>query len=307
MYAPPPELKAEVFAVIPENLRRTGEPSSWKFGKDNPDMHSFLEGPSIDHDGNLLVSDIPFGRLFQISPDGTFEQVAEYDGEPNGLAIDRDGTVFMADHRNGLMKLDRKSRAITPVLTRLRREGFKGLNSVLFDAQGNLYFTDQGQTGMQDPTGRVYRLNTDGYVELLVDTIPSPNAMAFSPDGRTLYVAVTRANQIWRLPIHPDGGTTKVNVFLHLSGGTTGPDGLATDVEGNLVVCQCGLGVVWVFSRLGEPLYQIRSPAGLDVTAACYGGSDNQTLFITESSTGSILAVEMPVPGVTPYSHSGQD
>lgn len=304
MFSQARELKAEVFASLPDDLRRVGEPSSWKFGKNNPDMHSFLEGPSIDHDGNIIVSDIPFGRLFRVSPKGEFAQIAEYDGEPNGLAIDRDGTVFMADHKNGLMKFDPRSNAITPVLTRLRREGFKGLNSVVFDADGNLYFTDQGQTGMQDPSGRVYRLNKDGYVELLVDTIPSPNAMAFSPDGRILYVAVTRANQIWRLPIHADGGTTKVNVFLHLSGGTTGPDGLAVDVEGNLVVCQCGLGVVWVFSRLGELLYQIRSPNGLDVTAACYGGPDNKTLFITESETGSILAVDMPVAGLKPYAHT---
>jgi len=49
--------------------------------------------------------------------------------------------------------------------------------------------------------------------------------LALSPDEKLLYVAVTRANQVWRLPLHPDGTTSKVGVFLNLSGGLAGPDG----------------------------------------------------------------------------------
>lgn len=304
MFAPPTELEARLHASLPTELRRTGQSSAWAFGKSQDEMHSFLEGPCVTRDGDLIVSDIPFGRIFRVSERGRFDQIAEYDGEPNGLSIHRDGSIAMADHRNGLMRLDPVNGTVTPVLPRLRREGFKGLNDVLYDNAGNLFFTDQGQTGMQDPTGRVYRMKPDGQVDLMVDTVPSPNGMALSPDGRTLYVAVTRANQVWRLPLHPDGSTTKVNVFLNLSGGTTGPDGLATDSEGNLVVCHCGFGIVWVFSALGEPLYRIRSTVGLDVTAACFGGADHRTLFITESSSGSILAVDMPVPGMALFSHA---
>lgn len=304
MFAPPAELEAEIVAVLPDRLKRDGRASEWTFGKANPEMGSFLEGPCVDREGNLLVTDVPFGRVFRLSTDGGFEVVAELDGEPNGMAIHRDGTLYIADHRNGLVTVDPETGACRPLLPRIRREGFKGLNDVLFDSAGNLYFTDQGQTGMQDPTGRVYRRRPDGTVDLLVDTVPSPNGMALSPDGRTLYVAVTRANQVWRIPLHADGSTTKVNVFLHLSGGGTGPDGLATDAAGNLVVCHCGLGTVWVFSPLGEPVYRIRSPAGLDTSAACYGGPDNRTLLITESATGSVLGVDLPVPGLTPFSHS---
>jgi len=303
MFAAPPELEAQVFAVLPDSLKREGRSSEWTFGKANPDMGSFLEGPCIDRDGNLLVTDIPFGRIFRVDGKGEFKQVAEYAGEPNGMAVHMDGLLYIADHKNGLMTVDPATGAVAALLTRLRREGFKGLNDVLFDNDGNLYFTDQGQTGMQDPTGRVFRLRPDGVTDLLVDTVPSPNGMALSPDGRTLYLAVTRANQIWRLPLHADGSSTKVNIFLQLSGGLTGPDGLAMDTAGNLVVCHCGFGTVWVFNPLGEPIFRIRTPTGLDATAACYGGPGNRTLFITESSTGSILSVDLPVQGLTLFSH----
>lgn len=95
------------------------------------------------------------------------------------------------------------------------------------------------------------------------------------------------------MPLHADGSTTKVNVFLHLQGGTTGPDGLATNPAGDLAVCQCGLGAVFVFSRLGEPKLVLRSPEGLDVTAAAFGGADGRTLYVTEAESGTILVASM--------------
>jgi gluconolactonase len=297
MFNAPAEMQTRVFARLPDALRVRGRQSAWAFGKANPDLDSFLEGACFTPDGSLYVSDIPFGRVFRVSGDGAFALVAEYDGEPNGMALGRDGRLYIADHKRGLVAVDVHGGDVDFLLPRLRREGFKGLNDLAFDPAGNLYFNDQGQTGMQDPTGRIYRMNTDGTVDLIIDTVPSPNGMAFSPDGRTLYVAVTRANQIWRLPIHPDGSCTKAGIHLHMQGGSTGPDGVAMDRDGNLLVCQCGTDSAWLFSPWGEPLYRIRSCAGHDLTSAAYGGPDGRTLFITEAQSGQILATEMPVPG----------
>ncbi|WP_369334447.1 SMP-30/gluconolactonase/LRE family protein, partial [Stenotrophomonas maltophilia] len=56
-------------------------------------IDSFLEGPSFDRDGNLYLTDIPFGRIFKITPDNQWTLVAEYDGWPNGLALHRDGAL----------------------------------------------------------------------------------------------------------------------------------------------------------------------------------------------------------------------
>ncbi|HUN52947.1 MAG TPA: SMP-30/gluconolactonase/LRE family protein, partial [Candidatus Sulfotelmatobacter sp.] len=94
----------------------------------------------------------------------------------------------------------------------------------------------------------------------------------------------------------------KVGAFIRLSGGT-GPDGMAMDEQGNFAVCHVGLGTVWLFSPIGEPLYRIKSAAGLGTTNCAYGGKDNKTLFITESQTGSVLAVDLPVAGRRLYSH----
>ena len=175
-----------------------------------------LEGPSFDREGNLYITDIPNGRVFRIAPDGRFELVAEYDGEPNGLKIHRDGRIFIADHRQGLMLLDAATGAVTAFLEGPDKERFKGVNDLIFARNGDLYFTDQGQTGMHDASGRVYRLTPDGRLTALVSNVPSPNGIALNRSENTVFVATTRSNEIWILPMNDKGGVTKAGVFAKL-------------------------------------------------------------------------------------------
>jgi gluconolactonase len=106
MFAAPPVIESRVFARIPDAR--------------------LLEGPSFDRAGDLYVVDIPSGRVFRVGPDGRPEKVAEYDGEPNGLKIRRDGRLFIADHKQGLLLLDPASGRVTVALDRPYAERFKG-------------------------------------------------------------------------------------------------------------------------------------------------------------------------------------
>lgn len=102
-------------------------------------------------------STFPTAAYSKISPEGKFALISEYDGEPNGLKIHKDGRIFVADYKNGVLLLDPKRGELTTVVNRRWSERFKGPNDLFFAANGDLYFTDQGQTGFQDPTGRLYR------------------------------------------------------------------------------------------------------------------------------------------------------
>jgi gluconolactonase len=135
-----------------------------------------------------------------------------------------------------------------------------------------------------------------GQLELLLDGIPSPNGLVLNDAENALLLAVTRANAIWRVGLHADGSVGKVGTFIQMSGGN-GPDGLAMDEDGNLVVCHVGLGAVWLFSARGEPMLRIDAPEGVHTTNVAYGGPEGKTLFITESGTGTVLKAEMPVRG----------
>jgi len=304
MYAAPPAITTEVFARIPDQFRKAGQLSDERLraGKGTPDTDSYIEGPSFDRDGNLYLVDIAFGLIFRVSPSGDVELLAEYDGEPNGLKIHRDGRIFIADHKNGLLLLDPSSGKLTPYVRRARTEGFKGLNDLYFASNGDLYFTDQGQTGLQDPSGRVYRQNADGHLECLLDNVPSPNGIVMNPDENLLYVAATRGNCVWRAMVLPDRSLTRVGLFVQMSG-ASGPDGMAVDQAGNLFVAHAGLGAVWMFSPQGEPLLRINSCKGRMTTNIAFGGADNRDLYITESESGCVLVAKMEIPGRPMYSH----
>lgn len=282
MYAPPPRRKMEVFATVPESLHMRGKSSTWidvqLHGAETP---AFLEGPAFDLQGNLWVVDIPWGRLFKIDTAGSMTCELEYDGEPNGLTFHADGRAFICDNKNGIMMFEPATGKVEPYLDRALVQRFKGVNDLVFSAAGDLYFTDQGQTGLHDPTGKVYRLTAGGRLDCLLSNVPSPNGLVLNLNEDVLYVAVTRANAIWRVPLVKQHGlVTKVGTYLQLSGGG-GPDGMALDATGGLAVCHVGLGAVWIFDDVGQPVQRLDAPAGRMTTNCAYGGPDRKRLFVT--------------------------
>lgn len=292
MFAVPPECIATVHARLPEALHRPQTQSEWlELQRPGQPASSFLEGPVLDASGCLYFCDIPWGRIFRVNTAGQIELVAQYDGLPNGLAFHPDDRLFVADAKHGIITVNLQNGTMVPVLAGFEGMPFRGVNDLIFSKAGELYFTDQGQSGLHDPYGRLFRYGPRG-LECLLRGIPSPNGLVLDAQQRTLYLAVTRDNAVWRVPLLPDGSVTKVGVFIRLSGGV-GPDGLTMDQHDNLFVCHLGLGTVWMFDRLGEPRLRIRSPEGLLTTNATLGGRDQSTLFITESSSGTILQVEL--------------
>lgn len=297
------EIKAEVFTALPDKFRKKLERSAWAdANRGGSPVDSMLEGPSFDRAGNLFVTDVPFGRVFRISPQGAWTLVAEYEGWPNGLKIHRDGRIFITDHMHGIMLLDPATGKVTPLLTVRHSEGFKGVNDLFFASNGDLYFTDQGQTGLHDPSGRVYRYSAAGKLECLISNVPSPNGVVLSHDEKVLFIAVTRGNAVWRGPVLADGTLTKVGVFAHLFG-PSGPDGLAVDEAGNLALAHAGQGCVWLLNRKGVPTHRVESCCGEFITNIAYGGPDRKTLYMTESGSGSILKAQLPIAGRVMYSH----
>jgi gluconolactonase len=290
--APPRLIGTKVFSSMPDRFRRKGERSDWAdANRPGQPTDSFIEGPAFDASGNLYIVDIPFGRIFRIGPDGEWSLVIEYDGWPNGLKISQ-GRILLADYKHGIMELDANARRIQPVLTARNSESFKGCNDLHIASNGDIYFTDQGQTGLHDPTGRVYRLSRAGRLECLIDSGISPNGLVLDPTETVLFVAMTRDNAVWRLPFMKDGNVSKVGRFCSMFG-ASGPDGLAMDQAGRLFVAHASLGHVFVFAPNGELIARVKSCAGPSCTNVAIGGAQRQLLYVTESASGTILIADI--------------
>jgi gluconolactonase len=280
---------------VPPELDCSSVGSEWAAGVlGTPHVGSFLEGPCVSRDGaSVLFSDLAHGRILRLSANGVSNHLV-CGGEPNGLAFDGHGGLLIADYRRGLLRVESDG-TVSTVLARFRMEPFIGLSDLVVSESGAIFFSDQGQSDLRRPIGRVFRWQ-HGILDLLAEGIPSPNGLALDPLGEMLYIAVTRANAVWRLPL-VGRSTGKLGVYLHLSGGTGGPDGLAADADGGLAVAHYGLGRVWFIDPRGLPDGFVDVPSGLGTTNVAFWGKDLHDVLITEASTGSLWSARAPRRG----------
>ena len=276
---PAPEVReTEVFTRMPERFRRTGVRSDWAdANRGGQPTDSFLEGPVFDADGNLYVTDIPFGRIFRIDPEGEWEQVAECDGEPNGMKFLNERELL--DHRlpqrpDGLRHRERARCALPRAAQQRTLQGRQRPDRSTAAA------TSTSPTRAR-PACTIRRAACigcarDGQLDLLLANVPSPNGVALSPDERVLYLGVTRGNAVWRVPLLDDGSVAKVSAFF-TSYGPSGPDGLAMDQKGPADRRQpgprCRLGAEP--SRASRKSV-LRSCAGASLTNVAFGGARPQ-------------------------------
>src|ERR1700749_3706875 len=286
---PPRLIETQVFSSMPAEFRRSVRSDWADANRPGAPTDCFIEGPSFDASGNLYIVDIPFGRIFKITPDAQWSLASEYDGWPNGLKIARDGRILVADYMHGLMELNPKTGRMQPLLTARNSESFRGCNDLHIASNGDIYFTDQGQTGLHDPTGRVYRYATSGRLDCLITTGISPNGLVLDPAEGALFVAMTRDNAVWRGPFMKDGSVSKVGRFCSLFG-PSGPDGLTMDKAGRLFVAHASLGHVFVFAPNGECIARIKSSAGHTCTNVAIR---DDRIYITESSTGTVMVADI--------------
>ncbi|WP_377067367.1 SMP-30/gluconolactonase/LRE family protein [Roseovarius ramblicola] len=256
-------------------------------------IHSFLEAAFFDEARNLWLADVPYGRIFCISPAGDWQVMHHIDGEPHAMRIAPDGRHIAVDYRHGLIELTGPD-SFEVLCTGRVGQPFLGLSDMCYGTDGRLWFSDSGRTSLSDPSGRVYCLPPAGDLRLLLDCIPYSNGICLSPDGAWLYIAATRANQVWRLSTRlPDNSQPMVGTFLQLSGGL-GPDGLACNDRGWLAVAQAQAGRAYVYDALGDPVAEIRLPEGLWSTSVAFHPDVPNRLYIVDAQTGSVFASDIP-------------
>lgn len=255
------------------------------------------EGPAFDRSGALFFVDWLSSSIFQLPTDGVAREFYNSGGIPAGLAFHRDGSLYLADEgerTHGIVRITPDGRA-SPVVTDYQGKPLNGANDLVFDRSGLLYFSDPWGSSADKPIGGFYRWFPDGRLERIDHGLAFPNGVAINADGSAVFLAETYRNRILRYPIRPDGDVGGREVFATLAG-RPGPDGMAFDAAGDLYVARYGEGRVDVIDPAGRVVDAIAVP-GAEPTNVAFGGSDRQTLVITEVATASLYRVRVAVPG----------
>lgn len=261
----------------------------------------FTEGPVWDQRNFLYVSDEVQNKIYKVFPDGHREALISL-GDPDGNTYDLEHHLI--DCASVLRAVIRVSPDGQYTILANRYEG-KRLNTpndVVLGPDRALYFTDPTLDFTKDmkqeiPFQGVYRLDNRGQLRLETKDLTQPNGLAFSPDGKTLYIDDSAKLNIRAYQFDSDGTLSHGRIFGDEKGapGEGVPDGMKVDRRGDLFVV--GPRGIWVWSASGEHLGTIvmpEQPANL-----AWGGRNYSTLYIT--ATTSVYSLPTRVRGFVPY------
>jgi gluconolactonase len=249
----------------------------------------------------LVFSDVPKNVVYRwkqgegvsvfLKPSGYTGATAR-GGEPgsNGLTVDSEGRLVLCQHGDRRVARLEKDGRQTVLADRYEGKRFNSPNDLVFRSNGDLYFTDPPyglEKGNDDPKKElpfngVYRLKPNGDLTLLTRDLTFPNGIAFSPDEKTLYVAVSDPKHaVWMAyAVEADGALANGRVLLDVTamvGAKKGlPDGMKVDRQGNLFAT--GPGGVLIISPNGKHIGTINTG---QATANCAWGDDGSVLYIT--------------------------
>jgi gluconolactonase len=255
---------------------------------------AFIEGALwIGSVGKVFFSDNasqPAERIWQVTPPSTTASVFMENSGSNGLAVDINDQLLLADQRN--KRITRVSTATAQVTATLVPAGNYTPNDLIMRSDGNIYFTDPNTAGRG-----FYRVSPAGALSgpFSGSNVPNspnnPNGIELSPDENTLYVGDVNARFVAKLALNADGSidTTSGQRFVSTMGDTD--DGMAVDCAGNLYVgTRTG---VEVYTAAGALIGMV--PVG-ETSNATFGGADRRTLFVTSRSV--LKFVTLGVPGL---------
>ena len=246
---------------------------------------TFLEGPVYNPQvKQFLFCDAQGDAIYQLLADNieVFRQPA---GNASGLAFDSQGRLVACENRDRRITRTEQDGQIVSLADRFEGKRLNSPNDLIIRSDGSIYFTDPPyglpvmSQGKELSFNGVYKISPGGELSLLVQDLPLPNGLVFSPDEKRLYVNDSSSRTIHCYDVNPDGTLVGDRVFAQMIGDADdwSADGMTIDAEEN-VYCAGPKGV-WVFSANGELKDRIYAPEV--ITNLAWGNEDYTTLYLT--------------------------
>ena len=173
------------------------------------------------------------------------------------------------------------------------------------DRQGRLLAgTMLMDMGAAQAVGKVYRfganeLRAGRATDLQLGPLITPNGLAFSPDGRTMYLSDShpQVQTVWAYDYDTTTGTpSNRRVFVDMKPLPGRPDGAAVDADGCFWICGNDAGLVHRFTPDGKLDQSLAVPVKKPAMCA-FGGADLDTLYVTSIRPDGVDVTDQPLAG----------
>lgn len=263
------------------------------------DLH-FADGPVWSYEGFLLYSDVPVDRMHKWTP-GTGD--AESGSEPGGAygrAFDTEGRLYTCEFRERRVTRTDKKGKVDVLAARFEGKRLNAPNDVVVRRDGHVYFTDPAFGSQEDSKELdfygVFHVTPKGEIDAIARWKTRPNGIALAPNGRTLYVSDSDRRIVRAYDLDGKGAASNERTVIENIAGV--PDGLRTDVEGNLYVAANGV-LVYSPPAAGHARLLGTVPVPEPASNLAFGDQDLETLYITART--AVFRVRLGVKGALPY------
>lgn len=256
----------------------------------------FTEGPVWSREGFLLFSDVPNNQIRKLVPGERSTVFREDSHGANGNTFDAQGRLYSCESKTRrVVRMDKKGK-IEVIAEKWEGKRLNAPNDIVVRKDGHIYFTDPAfgdQADMRELAFYgVYHITPKGEISLIAKAAGRPNGIAFSPNGRILYVANSDDRNVRAYDVDRNGAVSNERVVVSKVDGV--PDGIRLDEKGNIYVTAKGVAV---YTPDGKPLHTIEIS---ETPANCaFGDADFQTLYITART--SLYRVRLNVKGSVQY------
>lgn len=271
----------------------------------------WAEGPVWMGDSRaLLWSDVPGNCMYRWDEQtGTTSIYRQPSNNGNGNTRDRQGRLLTCEHLTRRVTRTEYDGQLTVIADCYNGARLNSPNDIVSKSDGSIWFTDpsfgilgnyEGMAAEPELPTNVYRVDTDGTMQIVAEGINQPNGLAFSPDESILYIVESRSSPRQILAYDVSDDQTLSNPRILIDAGPKGtPDGFRVDVHGNLW-CGWGMGEdgldgVHVFNPAGKLIGRIDLPERS--ANVCFGGIHRNRLFMAAST--SIYSLYVNTQGIS--------
>ena len=264
----------------------------------------WAEGPVWIKDKNLIVwSDVKSNKMLSCDVEtniiSDFRNPSEFN---NGNCTDISGRLISCQHGKRRVVRQEKNGDLSVIADNYNNKKLNSPNDVAVSKSGNIWFTDppygiltnqEGHKSESEQDGNyLYRVDQKFNIKKIDAIFDKPNGLAFSPDGKILYVAdsgaaepgnfnLSRPHNIQKFILDNEENVITNEIFVEIENGF--PDGMTVDINGNLFVCDPNGMKIHIFDPSSERLGHIDIPER--VANCTFGGHNKSDLYITASTS----------------------
>lgn len=253
------------------------------------------EGLAFDRDGSLWAGG-ELGQIYRIDRKKKVQVVTTLGGFNLGLTFSARQDLYVCNFKLGaLIHLDRAGKVLRS-WERVGRYRLRTPNFAVFDREGNLYFSDSGEWRAND--GFLFVLRPNGKIEQLLDGLAFPNGLSLSADEKTLFVVQSTADNVLAVPIVSPANVGRPGIYagkLH-----NVPDGAALDAVGNLYVTCYASHNIYRVEPGGKVSVFAEDREGTMIaspTNIAFGGPNFDEMYVANLSRWHICRVKAGIRG----------